>query len=120
MVAERYFYDSEREEVLTDVDLYRTWEWSKEEEYYPKFADYVEACQWYNNGTLEEVTANYLDDYLERYQREGRRYRIYHHGSGKRFDMADASRALVGDVVENCLDEFDADEYDALYVCIRE
>ena len=118
MVAGRYFYDSEHEDVLTDVDLYHQWVWELEEEY-PKFADYVEACQWYNNGTLEEVTANYLDDYLERYENEKRTYRIYYVGGGK-FNMADASRALVCEVIENCWDDFDEDEYDAIHVCVRE
>lgn len=120
MVASRYFYDGERDEVMTDVDLYHNWVWSKEEEEYPKFQDYVQACQWYNNGTLEEITGKILDDYLENYENTGKRYRIYYLEDDAKFNMNDASRALVCNVIENCLDSFDDDEYDAIYVYMPE
>lgn len=118
MVASRFFYNNEADEVVTDVDLYHNWVWSKEEEEYPKFQDYVEACQWYNNGTLEEITTRTLDDYVERYENGGKRYRIYYLEDDAPFRWCDAEGALVCYVMEDMTDSWDDDEYDAIYVYI--
>ena len=101
------------------MDLFNIWQGDKTlEEEYEHFQDYVDACQWYNNGTLEEITGKILDDYLENYDSVGKRYRIYYLEDDAKFNMNDASRALVCNVIENCLDSFDDDEYDAIYVYI--
>ena len=119
MVASRYFYNNEADEVVTDVDLFKIWQGDKTlEEEYEHFQDYVEACQWYNNGSLEEITTRTFDDYVERYENEGKRYRVYYLEEDARWDYRDASIALVANVIEDMTDSWDDDEYDAIYVYI--
>lgn len=54
----RCFWDFERLEVVTIDDLLAVWNDMMPEEQADHnfdFDDYVEACQDYNNGTLEEI-----------------------------------------------------------------
>ena len=119
MVASRFFYNNEADEVVTDVDLFNIWQGDKTlEEEYEHFQDYVEACQWYNNGSLEEITDNTLEDYLEKYKNGGKRYRIYYLEDDAPFRWCDAEGALVCYVMEDMTDSWDDDEYDAIYIYI--
>jgi len=53
----RRFVDTETDEVLTIEDLRTEYEELKAsgETEAETFGNYISNCQWYNNGTLEEV-----------------------------------------------------------------
>lgn len=120
MEKQRYFYNDECDDIVTDSDLLKIWnadETLRQE--YDCFDDYVNACQWYENGALEEVTGKTLDDYIARhYASTYKRYRVYYLDDDAEFRWMDAGKALVCNVIEDMTDSYDDDEYDAIYVYV--
>ena len=66
----RIFWDSEHRELVTIIQLEEQWEemedWEKEE-HDNEFGNFVESCQDYNNGTLEELDFDHEKAYLEQF-----------------------------------------------------
>lgn len=63
----RVFWDIEHQEYITLDALYDYWEYDMDEEEkaeYGCFDNYVEACQDYNNGTLEELEDDMAHKYM--------------------------------------------------------
>ncbi len=63
----RVFWDTEHQEYITLQNLQDYWDCDMDEnekEEYGDFESYVEACQSYNNGTLEELEGDMAHQYM--------------------------------------------------------
>ena len=74
MEKQRYFYSFDYDKIYTLDDLRQDYDDDNDG---GSFEDYVENCQTRNNGTLDEITNNRLQDYLQEYQFGGRWYKIF-------------------------------------------